>query len=103
MNGKCLLIKRLFKIEIIRIELDFIDCLNASWQRKSTVNSIYAHRAAYAKFRCGLAPLRIETGRYLGQPLEARICPFCPNHIEDEYIGVGTGGGGQQGPAPPPQ
>ena len=28
--------------------------------------------------------LKVETGRYLGQPLEARICPFCPNHIEDE-------------------
>ena len=45
----------------------------------------FAHRAAYyAKFRCGVAPLKVETGRYLGQPLEARICPFCPNRIEDE-------------------
>ena len=48
------------------------------------LNMAFAHRAAYAKFRCGVAPLKVETGRYLGQPLEARICPFCPNRIEDE-------------------
>ena len=24
------------------------------------------HRAAFSKFRCGVAPLRIETGRYEG-------------------------------------
>ena len=35
------------------------------------------HRAAFAKFRCGVAPLRIETGRYENKPLEQRICPFC--------------------------
>ena len=31
-----------------------------------------------------MAPLKIETGRYLGQPLDARICTFCPNHIKNE-------------------
>ena len=24
----------------------------------------YGHRSAFAKFRCGVAPLRVETGRY---------------------------------------
>jgi hypothetical protein len=24
----------------------------------------YAHRSEFAKFRCGVAPLRLETGRY---------------------------------------
>ena len=50
----------------------------------SKLNMTFAHRAACAKFRCGVVPLKVETGRYLGQPLEARICPFCPNCIEDE-------------------
>ena len=44
----------------------------------------FSHREAYAKIRCGVAPLKLETGPYLGQPLDARICQFCPNHIEDE-------------------
>ena len=41
------------------------------------------HRSAFAKFRCGVAPIRIETGRYEGLSIEERICPFCSN-IEDE-------------------
>ena len=30
------------------------------------------HRAALAKFRCGVAPLQIETGRFENRPLEER-------------------------------
>ena len=30
------------------------------------------HRAAFSKFRCGVALIRIETGRYKGLPEEAR-------------------------------
>ena len=37
----------------------------------------HRHRAAFAKFRCGAAPLRIETGRFENKPLEERKCPFC--------------------------
>ena len=37
------------------------------------------HRAAFAKFRCGVAPLPIETGRFENKPLEERKCPFCDN------------------------
>ena len=81
MNDRWLLIEMLVKIEIVETNLDFIDCLNASLQQKSTVT----HRAAYAKCGCGVAPHKVETGHYLGQPLDARICPFCPNHIEDEF------------------
>ena len=34
------------------------------------------YRSAYAKFRCGVAPIRIETGRYGANrvPPEARLC-----------------------------
>jgi len=43
------------------------------------------HRSAYAKFRCGVAPIRIETGRYENIPAEDRLCNVCKNNvIEDE-------------------
>lgn len=35
------------------------------------------HRAAFSKFRCGVAPIRIETGRYEGLVEDLRLCPFC--------------------------
>ena len=40
----------------------------------------------YAKFRCGVAPIRIETGRYGANrvPPEARLCMQC-SRIEDEF------------------
>ena len=44
-----------------------------------------SHRSAFAKFRAGVAPLRVETGRYEGLPLNARLCPFCFNVVEDEF------------------
>ena len=45
----------------------------------------YSHRAAFAKFRCGVAPIRIETGRYENLDVGQRLCHFCDaEHIEDE-------------------
>lgn len=41
------------------------------------------HRAALAKFRCGVAPLQIEIGRFENRSLEERKCPFC-NEVESE-------------------
>lgn len=41
------------------------------------------HRAAYAKFRCGVAPIRIETGRFENLEVAQRLCHFC-SEIEDE-------------------
>ena len=43
----------------------------------------HRHRSAFCKFRCGVAPLRIETGRFEGLALENRVCPFC-GIVEDE-------------------
>ena len=42
------------------------------------------HRSAFAKFCCGVAPLRPETGRYEGLPVNERICPFCRVYVEYE-------------------
>ena len=41
-------------------------------------------RSALAKFRCGVAPIRLETGRYENLPVEQRLCPFCETSVEDE-------------------
>ena len=42
------------------------------------------HRAALSKFRCCVAPLRVETGRYERLALEDRHCFICTNQVEDE-------------------
>jgi hypothetical protein len=42
------------------------------------------HRKALAKFRCGVAPLAIETGRYRQVPLMNRKCFNCSDNVEDE-------------------
>ena len=38
----------------------------------------------FAKFRCGVAPIRIETGRYDNTRENDRICPICNCNIENE-------------------
>ena len=44
------------------------------------------HMRALAQFRTGVAPIRIETGRYeRGRlPVERRVCFKCQNKVEDE-------------------
>ena len=42
-------------------------------------------RSALAKFRCGVAPLELERGRYKGIKVEDRLCKMCDiNEVEDE-------------------
>ena len=42
------------------------------------------HRSALAKFRCGVAPLRLETGRYENIQENLRLCPICKTTVENE-------------------
>ena len=42
------------------------------------------HRSALAKFRLGVAPIRLETGRYEGLAENQRLCPLCENAVENE-------------------
>ena len=42
------------------------------------------YRSAFAKFRCWVAPLRIETGRYEQLEVNDRKCPFCTQDVETE-------------------
>ena len=42
-------------------------------------------RSLLAQFRCGILPLRIETGRYRGESPDQRICVYCnQDAVEDE-------------------
>ena len=43
------------------------------------------YRSAYAKFRCGVAPIKLETCRYglNRMPVDQRLCESC-NVVEDE-------------------
>lgn len=44
-----------------------------------------AERSHLAQFRCGILPIKIETGRYVGLNVNERLCNFCPdNVVEDE-------------------
>ena len=50
------------------------------------LNCIMPHyyKSAYAKFRCGVASIRLETGRYERLPEDLRTCFNCPNSVENE-------------------
>ncbi len=39
------------------------------------------YRSAFAKFRCGVAPIRIEPAPYEGMEEEYRICLLCDHNI----------------------
>jgi hypothetical protein len=43
-------------------------------------------RSAFAKFRCEVAPIRLETGRYENIKLEETCCFNCSNLIEIETL-----------------
>lgn len=40
--------------------------------------------SALAKFRCGVAPIKLETGRYENIAIDCRICPICKITVECE-------------------
>ena len=42
------------------------------------------YRSAFAKFRCDVAPLQIETCRYENKNVNERVCFICHDQIEDE-------------------
>ena len=58
-----------------------------SFETEPYIQSILSRqrRSAFAKFRCGVAPLAIETGRYTNTPADRRYCTVCNNgSIESE-------------------
>ena len=50
-------------------------------------------RSLFAQLRCGILPLRIETGRFARIPVEERLCELCgESTVEDEFHFVSVGG-----------
>ena len=50
-----------------------------------TLNLMKSERSTLCQLRFGILPLRIETGRYIGEPAEQRLCRICPqNNVENE-------------------
>ena len=37
-----------------------------------------------SRFRCGVAPINLEIGRFFNIPAKERFCNFCPDHVEDQ-------------------
>jgi chemotaxis regulatin CheY-phosphate phosphatase CheZ len=49
------------------------------------VNLKKYERSLVCQFRSCILPLRIDIDRYIGKPVEQRICRLCPsNEVEDE-------------------
>ena len=42
------------------------------------------HKSALAKFRIGVTPIKLETGRYENISVDRRICPICKTAVECE-------------------
>jgi hypothetical protein len=60
-------------------------CYKKDFVVEEYVNIIqYRHRSAIAKFRCDIAPIRIETGRYEGLARENRTSFNCTDLVVDE-------------------
>lgn len=47
------------------------------------LNLTKVERSHLAQFRCGILPLRIETGRYIGERPEERLCKFCTADVSE--------------------
>ena len=43
-------------------------------------------RSQLAQLRCGVLPLRVETGRYVGLALNERLCTVCQNRVVEDEI-----------------
>ena len=45
-----------------------------------------ASYASLSKFRCGVAPIRLETGRFEGLLVERKLCQFF--HVDNDMANV---------------
>ena len=67
----------------LRTYRQFKDSVKTEDYLKLVLN--YRHRSSLAKFRCGVAPIRLETGRYEQLNVPQRICPICTtSEVETE-------------------
>ena len=51
-----------------------------------SINLSRQERSHLAQFRCGVLPLRIETGRFVGQTVSERVCQMCSTGAVESEI-----------------
>ncbi len=69
--------------------------LKQDFEPSEYVNNIFINKrqhSAFAKFRCGVAPIRLETGWYENLPEEQHLCPICDSQAIESEIYVLTKG-----------
>ena len=71
----------------LKSKLDMYRIVKSNYKTENYVtDNIDSHlRSFIAQIRCGILPLHIETGRYIGTDRNKRVCKICNcNIVEDE-------------------
>ena len=72
----------------LRSDISFLFCnFKTDYEAEAFVYKIHnrKERSLLSQFRCGILPIRIETGRYTQVPPKLRLCLLCDgDHIENE-------------------
>ena len=67
----------------LRSYIKFKTCFKT--EKYLTLNLNRNERSVMAQFRCGVLPLRVETGRFVGEQVTERLCKLCNRGcVEDE-------------------
>ena len=67
----------------LRSYIKFKTCFKT--EKYLTLNLIRNERSVMAQIRCGVLPLRVETGRFVGEQVSERLCKLCNRGcVEDE-------------------
>ena len=83
-DNKCIILKQFACDFLQQSDIHVHNSYRMLGQEECTVVLSKKHRSAFAKFRCGVAPLRILViGRYKNLEVGDRTCPFC-GKVEDE-------------------
>ena len=74
------------ELDSVVISYGHTEPLNAIMELKHIVSNILPrrHRSAYAKFRCGEVPIRLEMRRYERLSIDQRTCFHCTRSTETE-------------------
>ena len=75
--------RALYEIQL-QVSVDFLRVVQFGTGIYLSLSIPKHHQSAVAKFRCGVAPIRLETGRYENLPEKERKCFTCDT-VENEY------------------
>ena len=50
------------------------------------INLSRSQRSLISQLRCGILPLRLETGRYVGEEIDERVCTMCDERVTEDEI-----------------